>query len=110
MKRDRRALCVTGACWAVTALCVGTGRTLAQAPAWRPDKAVELIASSAPGGSNDKTARVLQKILQDDKLIAVPVSVVNKPGGNQTLARAYLNQHPGDAHFFDIANPTLISN
>lgn len=65
----------------------------AQAPAWRPEKAVELISSSAPGGSNDKTGRAIQKIPQDDKILAVPVNVVNKPGGNKTLARAYVNMH-----------------
>lgn len=79
-------------------------------PAWRPDKAVELITSSAAGGSNDKVARTLQKIAQEDKLTTVPINVVNKPGGNQTLSRAYLNQHPGDAHYFEIGNPTLIAN
>lgn len=79
-------------------------------PAWRPDKAVELITPSGAGGSNDKVARTLQKIMQNEKLVPVPVNVVNKPGGNQTLSRAYLNQHPGDAHYFDIGNPTLISN
>ena len=81
-----------------------------QSPGWQPQKAVELIASSAPGGSNDRTARVMQKILQDSKIVLVPVNVVNQPGGNQTLARAYLNQHTADAHYFDIGNPTLISN
>lgn len=78
--------------------------------AWRPEKPVELIASSAAGGSSDRTARAIQKLLQEEKLVPVPVSVVNKPGGNQTLARAYLNQHPADAHYFDVGNPTLISN
>lgn len=78
--------------------------------AWRPDKPVELITSSAPGGSNDKVARTLQVILQNGKLVPVPVNVVNKPGGNQTLSRAYLNQHAGDAHYFEIGNPTLIAN
>ena len=82
----------------------------AQTAAWRPEKAVELIASSAPGGSNDKSARAIQKVLQDEKILPFPVNVVNKPGGNQTLARAYLNTHGGDAHYFDIGNPTLISN
>ena len=87
-----------------------TGGSQAQPANWRPEKAVELIASSAPGGSNDRTARAIQKILQDEKLVPVPISVANKPGGNQTLARAYLNQHPGDPHYFDIGNPTLLSN
>ncbi len=77
---------------------------------WIPQKAVELIAPSAPGGSTDATARTIQKILQRGNRVAAPVSVVNKPGGNQALALAYLNQHPGDAHYMVIANPTLNSN
>jgi putative tricarboxylic transport membrane protein len=78
--------------------------------AWRPDRPVEIVTASAAGGSNDRVARMMQKIMQDGKLVPVPVSVINKPGGNQTLSRAYLLAHPGDAHYFDIGNPTLISN
>ena len=84
--------------------------THAQGPGWVPEKPVELIASSGPGGSNDRTARILQKILQEQRQVTVPVNVVNKPGGNQTLARAYLNQHAGEPYYFDIGNPTLVSN
>lgn len=77
---------------------------------WRPDKPVEIVTASAAGGSNDRVARMIQKIMQDGKLVPVSVSVLNKPGGNQTLSRTYLQQHAGDAHYFDIGNPTLISN
>lgn len=104
----RRAVSVGACAFLMIGIAPGDGQ--AQAPAWKPDKVIELIASSAPGGSNDKIARDIQKIMQDEKLVPVPVNVVNKPGGNQTLARAYLNQHPGDAHYFDIGNPTLIAN
>jgi len=38
------------------------------------------------------------------------LNVVNKTGGNQTLARVYLNQHPGDGHYLELSNPTLIAN
>jgi len=78
--------------------------------AWKPEKPVEIVTSSAAGGSNDRVARVIQKILQDEKLVSTPIQVLNKPGGNQTVSRAYLLAHPGDAHYFDIGNPTLISN
>lgn len=78
--------------------------------AWQPQRPVEIVTASAAGGSNDKVARVIQRSMQDAKLVAVPVSVLNKPGGNQTLARVYLNQHPGDAHYLDIGTTTLISN
>lgn len=82
----------------------------ASAQSWKPEKAVEVVVSSAPGGSNDRIARIIQKIVQEQKLLPVPVSVLNKPGGNQTISRAYINQNPGDAHYLDIGNPTLISN
>jgi putative tricarboxylic transport membrane protein len=111
MKQKQASNCSATMRWLLgLALFVGTHMAAGQTAGWRPEKVVELIASSAPGGSNDKTARVMQKILQDGKIVLVPVNVVNKPGGNQTLARAYLNQHMGDAHYFDIGNPTLISN
>ncbi|MGE0559189.1 MAG: tripartite tricarboxylate transporter substrate binding protein [Burkholderiales bacterium] len=82
----------------------------AVAQPWNPEKAVEIVVSSAPGGSNDRIARTLQRIMQEQKLVPVPVSVLNKPGGNQTISRVYINQNPGDAHFMDIGNPTLIAN
>ena len=59
---------------------------LVHAQSWRPDKPVEIVAASGPGGSTDKLARTIQRILQDEKLVPTPVSVVNKAGGNQTLA------------------------
>ncbi|MBX3665583.1 MAG: tripartite tricarboxylate transporter substrate binding protein [Burkholderiales bacterium] len=82
----------------------------AAAQGWKPEKPVELLVSSAPGGSNDRIARIIQKIVQEQKLMASPVSVINKPGGNQTISRAYINQNPGDAHYLDVGNPTLIAN
>ena len=98
-----------GVCSVLFVLACALG-TPAHAQTWQPDKPIEIIAPSGPGGSTDKLARTVQRILQDEKIVTVPASVLNKPGGNQTIARAYLNQHPGDAHYVDIGNPTLISN
>jgi putative tricarboxylic transport membrane protein len=81
-----------------------------QAQSWKPEKTVELIAASGPGGNTDKLARTIQRILQDEKLVPTPINVVNKTGGNQTIARVYLNQFPGDGHYMELSNPTLISN
>jgi putative tricarboxylic transport membrane protein len=82
----------------------------AHAQGWRPEKPVELIAASGPGGNTDKLARTIQSIMQGEKLVTVPINVVNRTGGNQTIARTYLNQHPGDGHYLDVGNPTLITN
>ena len=94
----------------VAGIVLATAATAAVAQTWKPEKAVEVVVSSAPGGSNDRVARIIQRIAQEQKLVAVPITVLNKPGGNQTISRAYINQNPGDAHYLDIGNPTLISN
>ncbi len=78
--------------------------------AWRPDKVTEFITSSAAGGSNDQVARAMQRILQDTRAVATPITVVNRSGGNQTLAVIYVTQHPADAHFLLLANPTVFTN
>jgi putative tricarboxylic transport membrane protein len=93
--------------------CALLATILAPAPAaaqWKPTKAVEIIAPSGPGGTTDRTARVVARILQQHKLVDVPVNVVNKPGGSGTIGLNYLNQHPGDGHYIIIATTGSISN
>src|SRR5688572_11831384 len=92
---------------AVLALLAATG---ASAQPWRPAKATEFITSSDAGGSNDQVARAMQAILQDRKLIATPIAVMNKPGGNQTLALIYVTQRAPDPHFLLLGNPTIFTN
>jgi putative tricarboxylic transport membrane protein len=95
---------------ALAALLLLFGCAAAAAQAWRPEKAVEIVTSSAAGGSNDQVARVMQRILQDRQIAPVPIVVANKPGGNQTLAVAYLSQSAGNGHALLLANPTLFGN
>ncbi len=82
----------------------------AAAQSWLPDKPIEIIVPTTPGGGIDRSARLLQKILQDGGLVSVPVTVVNKPGGGGVVSLVYLNQHAGDAHFVAINSPNLIAN
>jgi putative tricarboxylic transport membrane protein len=81
----------------------------AHAQAWKPSKTVELVVGSAPGGSPDVMARVVQHIFQSTGLVANSV-VVNKPGAANTIGWAYLNQHTGDAHYLATISPALIGN
>ena len=78
--------------------------------AWKPERPVELIAMNAPGGGSDRTLRIMSKIMQQTQLVPVAVNVVNKPGGGGTVAYNYLNTHPGDAHFLQLASKSLLTN
>ncbi|MDH5534550.1 MAG: tripartite tricarboxylate transporter substrate binding protein [Betaproteobacteria bacterium] len=82
----------------------------AHAQSWSPQKNVEIIVGSAPGGSNDKTARQVERILTDNKLVSSSISVVNKPGGGSNIAFAFVGQRKGDAHTLLIGTTALLSN
>ncbi len=98
-----RTITVLVLAWAVAAA--------AQAqPAWRPDKAVEIILPTAPGGFNDQIARLIHKVVQDEKMLAVPMVIMNRPGGNQTLAPTALAQRAGDGNVLLYTTPTIITN
>src|SRR5688572_25181997 len=77
---------------------------------WRPDKPVEIIVPTGASGINDANARLIQKSLQELKLVPTPTLINNKPGGNQSLALVYLNQHPNDAHYLFYATATIFTN
>jgi putative tricarboxylic transport membrane protein len=82
----------------------------AGAQGWKPEKPVEIVVPTTPGGSVDLTARILQKIFTDTGLVKVPVTVVNKPGGGGAVSLVYLNQHAGDGHYIATNTPNLIAN
>jgi len=46
-----------------------------------PSKPIELIAPANPGGGWDLTCRSSAKVLQEAKIVPVPITVINKPGG-----------------------------
>jgi putative tricarboxylic transport membrane protein len=96
------------------ALCLGLCALLAAggtaAQEWTPDKPVELIATNAPGGGSDRIGRMMIKILQERRLVPVPVNLVNKPGGGSAVAYNYVNQHPGNGHFLVMGSRSLLTN
>ena len=85
------------------------GASQAGAQAWAPQKNVEIVVGSAPGGSNDKTARAVEKIVSAKKLLPGTLTVVNKPGGGGNLQLSYMAQHAGDPHYMMVTTPTLLS-
>ena len=80
----------------------------AMSQTWEPRRNVEIVVGADPGGALDFTARLLQNIWKDRKL--VDGIVLNKPGAGNAIAWTYLNQHPGDANHIAIASPNLFTN
>ena len=82
----------------------------AHAQAWKPEKTVEIVIGTSPGGPQDRMGRTIQRILQDHKLIATQSTVVNKPGGGGAIELAYLNQHAGDGHYIGVNALSTLTN
>lgn len=78
--------------------------------AWKPEKNVEIVVGTSAGGGQDTSARFVQKMISDKKLVGVSTTVVNKPGGGSAVGYAYLNQHPGDGHYLMLLTVPLITN
>ena len=95
---------------ALAALCMLIAGGAHAQTSWKPERPVELIAMNAPGGGSDRTLRIMAKIMQQMQLLPVAANVVNKPGGGGTVAYNYLNTHPGDAHYLQMASKSLLTN
>lgn len=64
-----------------------------------PSKALTILAPANPGGGWDQTSRLMQKVLSEDKIVSVPVEVVNKGGAAGTIGLAeFVTKNKGDVH------------
>lgn len=102
MRRWRQAACAAamGGLLAVPAWSAG----------WQPDKPVEMIIGTAPGGSIDATGRQIARILETEHIVPTPVVVTNRPGAGNAIAWTYLNQHAGKGNYVSIAAAPLLTN
>lgn len=80
------------------------------AQGWVPQRHVEVTVPNAQGSSLDTTARTVQRLWHDLKLVPVSSAIVNRQGGEQAIAYTYLRQRTGDPHFLSFANPSLLNN
>ena len=77
---------------------------------WKPEKPVEIIIGTSAGGPQDRAGRLIQKILQEQRLVTAPINVLNRPGGGGVIGLTYLGQQPGDAHYVMVNSITLFTN
>ena len=78
--------------------------------AWQPGRNVEIVVAQAPGGGIDRTARTIQRVLQERRLVTVPVLVVNKPGGGGVIAQNAVLQAPADGHHVHLTATPILTN
>ena len=68
------------------------------AQAWEPQKPIEFVVTSGPGGGTDSFARAVQAIIVKHKLVDRPIIVSNKGGGSGAEGFVYGKGAAGDAH------------
>jgi putative tricarboxylic transport membrane protein len=77
---------------------------------WRPQREVEIIAGTPPGGGLDRSARALVEVIESRHLLDVPVTVSNVAGDGGRKAWAYLDRHPGEPHVLCISSSNLATD
>jgi putative tricarboxylic transport membrane protein len=78
---------------------------------WKPERTVQLVAGTPPGGGLDRVARALEKAIVAGKLLDVPVEVLNVPGdGARKCWTDFVDKHQGDGHVLGISSPNMVSD
>ena len=71
---------------------------------WQPQREIEILAGTAPGGGLDRTARTLAAALE------TPNKVINIPGDGARKVWASVDARAGDAHVLCISSPNLTTD
>lgn len=88
-----------------------TALSVAQAADWKPTaNTVEIVIPSGPSGGLDIAGRVIKNLFDKSQLVSATSVVMNKPGAGGSLAYQYLNQYPGNGHYFALATAGIITN
>lgn len=74
---------------------------------WRPVKPIELVVMAGEGGSADRMARKIQRIVDDNGLSHQPVVVVNKARQAGGEALRYVKDKAGDPHVILMTTNTV---
>jgi putative tricarboxylic transport membrane protein len=77
---------------------------------WRPERNLELVAGTPPGGGLDRTARALANAITANGLTDVPVEVVNVGGEGGRKAWAHMDGFARDGHIVGISSPNMTAD
>jgi putative tricarboxylic transport membrane protein len=95
----------------LAAFAAQSGTAVPNLPAsnWKPERPVEFVVQASAGGGSDIFARTMAKILTNEKIVTVPINVVNKPGGSGAVAYSYLRTKRGDPHVIATATSSYLT-
>lgn len=79
------------------------------AQAFMPNRPVELVVHSAPGGGSDVFAHAVVAMANAEKLLSQPMRVVNRTAGASAQAMEHLAQKRGDGHTIAVFTNTWIA-
>jgi putative tricarboxylic transport membrane protein len=75
---------------------------------WKPTRDVEFVIPFAVGGGADLLARVIHKVITEEKMVPVPVALVNKPGGGGAVGVGYVTgSRRADPHTIVLVNGSV---
>ncbi len=77
---------------------------------WKPERELEIVAGTPPGGGLDRAARALLGAIESMRLLDVPVRVNNVPGDGARKCWAYLDRRAGDPHVVSISSVNLTTD
>ena len=63
-----------------------------------PSQPIELVVPFQAGGGSDTLARTIQSIAVEQRLVPVPINVVNRAGGAGAIGLAHVAARKGDVH------------
>ncbi len=103
MSVSRREVLLGGS---ALALAGGVPGAIAQAD-WKPTRDVEFVIPFAVGGGADLMARVIHKIITEERLAPVSIALVNRPGGGGAVGIGYVSaSRKADPHTLVLVNGT----
>lgn len=83
---------------------------LVLAQGWKPTRTIEVVVHTGPGGGSDVLARAVAAMIEKEKLVPVRLQVLNKPGGNGSVAAAYLAEKKGDLNTIGFFTGNWLTN
>jgi putative tricarboxylic transport membrane protein len=75
-----------------------------------PERGIEIVAGTPPGGGLDRSARALANAITVNRLTDVPVKVVNVGGEGGRRAWVHMDRYVGDGHVVGISSPNMTAD